>query len=65
MDKPALLRLIARAADEGRTSLELSNRGLTELPPEIGGRIHLTHSPEKEYLSLKAILQTQKENMIW
>ena len=35
MDKQALLRLIAQAAAEGWTTLNLANRGLTELPPEI------------------------------
>ena len=36
MNKPELLRLIAQAADEGWTALDVSNRGLTELPREIG-----------------------------
>jgi Leucine-rich repeat (LRR) protein len=36
MDKQELLRIIEQAANEGWTSLDLSNKGLTELPPEIG-----------------------------
>jgi peptidyl-tRNA hydrolase len=36
MDHDELLRIIAQAAKEGVTLLNLSNRGLTELPPEIG-----------------------------
>jgi len=36
MNKDELLRLIDQAAREGWTSLDLSNQGLTELPPEIG-----------------------------
>jgi internalin A len=36
MDKQELLRLIDQADDEGWILLDLSNRGLTELPPEIG-----------------------------
>ena len=36
MDKQELLRIIAQVAKDGVTSLDLSNQGLTELPPEIG-----------------------------
>jgi len=36
MEKQELLRLIAQAAKDGVTSPDLSNRGLTALPPEIG-----------------------------
>jgi small GTP-binding protein len=36
MDQKELLRIIAQAAEEGWTALDLSNQGLTELPPEIG-----------------------------
>jgi hypothetical protein len=36
MDKHELLRIIAQATKDDVTSLDLSNRGLTELPPEIG-----------------------------
>ena len=36
MTRDELLRLIDQAADEGWTALDLSNQGLTELPPEIG-----------------------------
>jgi hypothetical protein len=32
MDKQELLRIIDQAAEEGWTSLDLSNKGLTELP---------------------------------
>ena len=35
MDKQELLRIIAQAA-KGVTALDLSNKGLIELPPEIG-----------------------------
>ena len=35
MNKPELLRLIAQVADEGWTSLDLANRGLSELSPEM------------------------------
>ena len=36
MDKHELLRIITQAAKDGVTLLDLSNRGLTEFPPEIG-----------------------------
>ena len=36
MNKQELFRLIAQTAAEGWPSLNLANRGLTELPPEIG-----------------------------
>ena len=36
MDKQELLRIIAQAAKDSVTSLDLSNRGLTALLPGIG-----------------------------
>jgi len=36
MNRDELLRLIDQAAREGWTKLDLSGRGLTELPPEVG-----------------------------
>ena len=42
MTREELLRLIDRAADEGWTKLSLSDKGLTELPPEIGNPVDLT-----------------------
>jgi len=36
-----LLQLIEKAAKEGTTSLDFSNQGLTELPPELGQLTHL------------------------
>ena len=36
MTREELLLLIAQAATEGWTKLDLSGQGLTELPPEIG-----------------------------
>ncbi|HEY83668.1 MAG TPA: hypothetical protein G4N96_00945 [Chloroflexi bacterium] len=36
MNKQQLLTLIDQAAKDDRTELDLSSRGLTELPPEIG-----------------------------
>jgi predicted RNase H-like HicB family nuclease len=48
MDKQELLRLIAQAAAEGWTSLDLSNRGLTELPPEIRKRgVMMANIPQR------------------
>ena len=41
MNHDELLRIIAQAAKDGVTSLDLSNKGLTELPPEIGKLTHL------------------------
>ena len=41
MNHAELLRLIAQAAAEGWTALDLSNKGLTELPPEIGTLVNL------------------------
>jgi Leucine-rich repeat (LRR) protein len=35
MDKKELLRLIDQAAEEQWTALNLSEKGITELPPEI------------------------------
>jgi hypothetical protein len=35
MHQDELLRIIDQAADECWTTLDLSNKGLTELPPEI------------------------------
>ena len=36
-----LLNIIEQAAKDGTTSLDLSNQGITELPPEIGRLTHL------------------------
>ena len=36
MTQDELLALIDQAADEGWTELDLSGKGLTELPPQIG-----------------------------
>ncbi len=42
MTKDELLEVIAKAAREGATELDLSDEGLTALPPEIGQLIDLT-----------------------
>ena len=36
MDKQELLRIVAQAAKDGVTSLDLANRGLAKLLPEFG-----------------------------
>jgi internalin A len=41
VDQQELLDLIETAAREGRTELDLSSKGLTELPPQIGQLIQL------------------------
>lgn len=42
MTKKELLKIIEEAAKDGRTGLDLSNRGIKSLPPEIGGLKNLT-----------------------
>ena len=42
MDKKELLQVIEQATKEEWTELDLSDKGLTELPPEIGRLTHLT-----------------------
>ena len=41
MDKRALLRLINEAVNDRREQLDLSGKGITELPPEIGRLEHV------------------------
>jgi len=36
MTREELLKLIEQAGNEGRETLDLRGKGLTELPPEIG-----------------------------
>ena len=36
MDQDKLAAIIAKAGDKGRTTLNLSGKGLSSLPPEIG-----------------------------
>jgi hypothetical protein len=43
MDKEELIFFIKKAKDKESKSLDLSNRDLTELPPEIGELTHLEH----------------------
>jgi len=43
MTNEELLKVIEKAKAIGATALDLSNRGLTALPPEIGQLINLTH----------------------
>lgn len=42
MDQAEVLKIINQAKEEGWTELDLSNKGLTELPPEIGQLTNLT-----------------------
>jgi internalin A len=42
MSRKELLEIIAQAAREGREALDLSGRGISELPPEIGQLTNLT-----------------------
>jgi internalin A len=42
MTKEELLKIIKQAAKDGVTTLDLSNKGITELPPEIGQLTQLT-----------------------
>ena len=43
MDQDELAEAIAKSGDEGSTTLDLSRKGLTTLPPEIGNLISLTY----------------------
>ena len=42
MDQDELAAIITKAGDEGRTTLDLSGKGLECLPPEIGNLTSLT-----------------------
>ena len=42
MSRDELIALIDQAADDEWTKLDLSSKGLTELPPEIGKLTNLT-----------------------
>ena len=42
MDQDELAEAIAKSGDEGSTTLDLSRKGLTTLPPEIGELTNLT-----------------------
>ena len=74
MNNDELLRIIEQAAEEGWTSLDLSNKGLTELPPEIGvltntRELHLKHNkltqlpPEISRLTKLAKLDLERNQL--
>ena len=42
MDQDELVEIMAKARDAGSTRLDLSGKGLTELPAEIGNLTNLT-----------------------
>jgi len=56
MKKRELLQTIERAAQEGWTELDLSDKGLTELPPQIGRLTKL------EKLDLSSSYDTEEKN---